>query len=40
MEDAKYLDLMAKYLSGNIDAGERSALLQWADAKRSQPSVF
>jgi transmembrane sensor len=40
MEDAKYLDLMAKYLSGNIDAGERSALLQWADASEANRQFF
>jgi ferric-dicitrate binding protein FerR (iron transport regulator) len=40
MEDAKYLDLMAKYLSGNISTGERSALLQWADANEANRQFF
>lgn len=40
MEDAKYLDLVAKYLSGNISAEERTALLQWAEANESNRQFF
>ncbi len=40
MEDAKYLDLVAKYLSGNIDAEERSALLHWANLDEANRQFF
>ena len=40
MEDAKYLDLVAKYLSGNISAEERAALLQWADTDLANRQFF
>jgi ferric-dicitrate binding protein FerR (iron transport regulator) len=40
MENAKYLDLVAKYLSGNIAADERAALLQWADADLANRQFF
>ncbi len=40
MEDAKYLDLVAKYLSGNIDREEREALLQWVDADEANRRFF
>ncbi len=40
MEDAKYLDLIAKYLSGNIHPQEREALLQWVDAEEANRLFF
>lgn len=32
MDNAKYLDLIGKYLSGNIEESERAALFAWAEA--------
>lgn len=40
MGDAKYLDLIAKYLSGNISETERSDLLAWAAASESNKLFF
>lgn len=40
MDNAQYLDLMAKYLSGNISTEERTALLQWADAEEANRQFF
>lgn len=40
MGDAKYLDLIAKYLSGNINEVERSDLLSWAAASEANKLFF
>lgn len=40
MEDAKYLDLIGRYLSGNISAEDRQDLLDWADASATNRSFF
>ncbi len=40
MEDAKYLDLVAKYLSGNISTEDRAELLHWADAEEANRQFF
>lgn len=40
MAHAKYIDLIAKYLSGNIDTPERTALLQWAESDPENQQFF
>lgn len=40
MGDAKYLDLIAKYLSGNINQTERADLLAWATASEANKLFF
>ena len=40
MEDAKYLDLMAKYLSGSIAADEKAELLAWAGESEANRASF
>lgn len=40
MEDPKYLDLMSKYLSGNIDRAEREELLSWAGSSAANQAFF
>ena len=40
MEDAKYIDLIAKYLSGNIEPGEKQELLAWVDASDANRAYF
>ena len=40
MADSKYIDLVAKYLSGNISAPERTELLQWAESSQDNQKFF
>ncbi len=40
MEDAKYLDLMAKYLSGNLTGQERAELFAWVEANAGNRKFF
>jgi ferric-dicitrate binding protein FerR (iron transport regulator) len=40
MEDAKYLDLMAKYLSGNLTGQERAELFAWVEANADNRKFF
>ncbi len=39
-EEEKYLDLIAKYLSGNINDREREALLYWAESAPANQAFF
>ena len=40
MEDAKYLDLIAKYLSGNITVPERQMLFAWLESDEANEKFF
>lgn len=40
MEDAKYLDMMAKYLSGNLSAPERAELFAWVEQREANRKFF
>ncbi len=40
MDDAKYTDLIAKYLSGNIAPDEKEALLAWIQAEEANRLFF
>lgn len=40
MENPKYLDLMSKYLSGNIASVERQELLSWAERSQDNKAFF
>lgn len=40
MEDAKYLDLMAKYLSGNLAEAEREELFSWVERDARNRTFF
>ncbi len=40
MEDAKYLDLIAKYLSGNITGPERQVLFGWLEESQANQKFF
>jgi transmembrane sensor len=40
MEDAKYLDMMAKYLSGNLKGPEREALFAWIEQSEANRKFF
>ncbi|MBK7874100.1 MAG: FecR domain-containing protein [Saprospiraceae bacterium] len=40
MDDAIYMELIAKYLSGNIAAAERERLMAWAESDSANRSFF
>jgi ferric-dicitrate binding protein FerR (iron transport regulator) len=40
MEDAKYLDLIAKYLSGNITVPEKQELFAWLESDEANEKFF
>ena len=40
MADAKYIDLMAKYLTGNLSSPERTDLLEWAESSQENRQFF
>ncbi len=40
MDNPKYLDLMSKYLSGNIAPAERRELLSWAEESKENQTFF
>ena len=40
MADSKYIDLIAKYLSGNISTPEQTELLQWAESSQDNQKFF
>ena len=40
MEDAKYIDLIAKYLSGNLEPIEKQDLMTWVEASEANQAYF
>ena len=40
MENTKYMDLIGRYLSGNISAGEKAELMAWVDADGANKAFF
>lgn len=40
MGDAKYMDLIGKYLSGNIQSAEKENLLKWAEKEKANQKFF
>jgi transmembrane sensor len=40
MEEERYLDLMAKYLSGNLSDAERATLLAWVESDEANKKFF
>jgi len=40
MDNPKYLDLMSKYLSGNIDRTEREELMSWVESSSANQAFF
>ena len=40
MEDAAYIDLIAKYLSGNLEAQEKQELMAWVEASEANKVYF
>lgn len=40
MADSKYIDLIARYLSGNISTPEKTELLQWAESSQDNQKFF
>lgn len=40
MEDVKYINLIGKYLSGNMSASEKEELMSWAEAETSNQKVL
>ncbi len=40
MKNTKYIDLIGRYLSGDIAAGERAELMAWVEADSTNKAFF